>query len=281
MLEGHAATVHIGLGEGLADGQRRAVESHRTAAWQRQEPVDQLHRRVIAVGGVQHGVVKRCCCAFQQAYAVAAPCGRYCIARYRSWCRAGINRRGIGNFDAERVDRERAVLGVGVVNTAIAHIGIDAVAAILDGERDAVGARGVGQSHVNQLACRNIGLREGGPCSKRLAVQLEVALGRRGHTGKRVDQVGVARIRVSDFEHGRRDGQARCPGAQGLGQMGRQHRVVVVWVNGEVDRARRRGWRPRAAAVVGDAHIEAVCGGLGAVVAVGQLGDVVDHKTGR
>ncbi len=282
MHESDPTQIHILLSKRLIDQQPGAVEGYRAAGRQRMQAVDQLAGRLLGVGGVEHAeraTGQRLAAAFQDVEMPGSSRRRGGVDRQRQRQGVAVDRLGGRHGDAEGVDGQRAVLRRVVVNTSVARIGQNALAAVFDGEVDTVGAWRAARllpRNVNQCAGIDVGLRETGAESQQLATEHEIAEVGIRHRGQGVGQIGRWRIDVADPQHGVGDDHRRA--AQRLRNVVRQHRVVVVGVNVQVDR--RGGRRADASPTtgVGDRQIEAVEQGFAAVMTVGQQADIGDDE---
>ena len=277
MDKGDTPGVHVGLGEAVEVFQGYAVEPDAAAGGQGQDAVGQLPGHGVRVGGGELGVVQGDGFTLNQGRGVAAAGGRhvvdYCGRRHGAAVYASAL-----HVDAEGVDRQG--VGARYIDAAVPGGGVDAAVAVLDREADAVGARAGGEGDVDQTAVGDVLLGEGGACHQPVAAQAEVALCRVGDGGKGVGEAAVGRVGVGHLEHGRGDDQAGGGAGERLGDVGAEHRVVVVADDPDLDGGVVGQGDAGAAAAVGDAHVEAVgrTGGLAAVVTVGELAQVGDDE---
>ena len=132
MGEANLAINDILLGEGLIDEQRAAIEGHIAAGRQAMKSVNPFRRDVVRVGRIEHrrgqddgltlqqaGRFRAACARSDVDRRVAGQCGRVCGHRCRRY------------DNAEGIDRQRAVLGRRVVDTAVTQIRQDPLPAIL------------------------------------------------------------------------------------------------------------------------------------------------------
>ena len=273
MDKGDAPGIHVGLGETVEVFQCRAVEPDAAAGGQGEDPVGQLPGYRVRVSGGELGVVESDRLTLKQGCGVAAAGGRHDVdhsgQRYGAAVYAGAL-----HVDAEGVDRQR--VGARHVDAAVPGRRVDAAVAVLDGEADAVGAGAGGEGDVDQAAAGDVLLGEGGAGHQPVAAQAEVALSRVGNGRQGVGEAAVRRVGVGHLEHGRGDDEAGGGAGEGLGNIGGEHRVVVVADDPDLDGSVVGEGDAGAAAAVGDAHFEAVgrTGGLAAVVTVGELAQV-------
>ena len=119
-------------------------------------------------------------------------------------------------------------------------------------------------------------MREGGAGLQGLAIDGEVTIGRIGHVGHGIRQAVVRRIRVGQAKHGVGESHTAAR-TQGLFDVRRQRRIVVIRMNVEDHCARGRRRRAGAAAVIGYADIKAVRCRFAAIVAVGKQRNICHH----
>ena len=146
MVVGDQAAVDVGLREGVADAQGRAAQPQRAVARGRGDRVDQLGRRVVHVGGLEHAAGEH----------VA---GRAFVDRG-----AGVGRQNL--FVVDRRDRDvEGAAGAGSL-------------AVVDAEVEAVGGRLTAVVVVGDQAAVDVGLREGVADAEGRAAQPQRAVGR-------------------------------------------------------------------------------------------------------
>ncbi len=273
MDEGDVPGIYVCLGEAVEVRQGRAVEADAAAGGQGQDAVSQLGGYGVRVGGGELGVVEGDGLPFEQRRCVAAAGVGHVIDRRGRGHGVAVDA-GALHVDAEGVDRQG--VGAGHVDAAIPGGGVDAAIAVLDGEADAVGAWRGGEGDVDQSSVGDVLLGEGGARHQPGAAEAEVAFGRIRDGGERVGEAAVRGVGVGHLEHRRGDGQAGAGAGESLGDVGGEHRVVVVADDPDLDGGVLGQGDAGAAATVGDAHVEAVgrAGGLAAIVAVGELAQV-------
>ena len=278
MGEANLAINDILLGEGLIDKQRAAIEGHVTTGRQAMESVNPFRRDIVRIGGIEHcrgqdhslalqqvGRLQAACARSDIDRRVAGQCGRVCGHR----CRYD---------DAEGIDRQRAVLGRRVVDTAVTQIRQDPLPAIHDGERDRIRSGGRRARDVLHVTGVDIGLGKTGTGRQSQAIQGEIAQRRVGYAGERVSQRAWWRIGIGHPQHGVGDGQRGRAVGHRLLHISGEHRVVVVRIDAEVDRCIGRGRRTGAATRIADSDIEAVRRAVATIMAVCQFRPVTDDK---